>query len=726
MDHPFLRNKNPVTLPGETLIMRKRNIQIFLFTVIFALPGGMVFSGTELSFNPEDQSIGFLYSGKQVAQLNGRLPGLVFLNEDETVTGIKDFDFKGLQSADKIHFRTVLPGNLELRQTIEKNPSPGQDSIFLSTIFLKANQRVKFILTQPFSLLSKEEPVYLCPGHIYRSNNARIAQGKFPQLVVGGSVGVPESSVFHFRADRSSHSAIMGLFDDHLFGVCLPEGTQLKDNFFYHGLGLDTSSDVGQVLMKSIGYQNYPARYNGNCSPRIAPRWEEEPDYGWIVLEKGQQLIVESLIYLDKAEDRFAWEKANRVFYDFLSEELTPRTSPEHCARLITRALVEDAVVEESGLFRVTDRTDECDIGWTGGMMVAYPLLLAGEKLKNEQARQTAIHAMDQLVNKGFNKKSGLFYDSWRNGEWTVDGWWQMWAGGYHLAYTNGQSVSNILQAYKRLSPEEKQSRQIWLERCRSVVDQAIKHQESSGEFPASYSPEDGRPGEIVGFGGCWFLPASLAAYEQFGDVKYLEAAKKAEDFYFEWMATLEVWGTPIDAEGAVELEGNLPLILGERMLFDLTGDKKYLKNLEHAVNYDLSWKWAYNTYLKNPPLSELGWQSQGGNGASTCNIHLHPMSNLVLDQVWFLYEKTKDPYYYNRYRDSLIFGLGCVNLEDEDFGFGKAGWGSEQFFHTDAIQGQGPPDGGIWTRYLPWSMSSVLYGIVTAPEEFYEELGAR
>mgnify|MGYP006286560151 CR=1 FL=1 len=587
---------------------------------------------------------------------------------------------------------------------------------------LKALRDISFLLSQHVHIEPESKPVYMCPGYIYNTNNAEKSEGEFPQLVYRGEVGTPESSKFFFRTDRSSHCSVIAMYDDSVTALCIPEGITLDGEFYYNGLGIDASSGPEDALAVTLGYKNLPARYNGNCAPRISPRWNEEPNYGWVNMKKGQALEVEYLIYRGEGGAPFGYEKPLRVFYDFLREETREYENPKLIARLISDAIVQDAVVKESGLFRVIDQSDECDIGWTGGMMVAGPLLEYGIRSGDVRAKNTAINAMESLVKNGFNPDASMFYDAWRNGEWTVDGWWRGWAGGNHLAYTNGQSVYYILDAFQKFSPVRKKRHELMLDRCLLVLNNAVKHQYETGEFPASYSPEDGSPGDIKGFGGCWFFPASVKAFELTGDTRYLKAAFRAEAFYYEWLKTLEVWGTPIDAEGAVELEGNLPLVKGERLLYELTACPLFRDHLERAVNYDLSWKWAYNTYFENPPLKEMNWLSQGGNSASNCNIHLHPMSNMILDDLWFLYEETEDEYYRERYEDSFRFGLGCINRRDKEFGFGKAGWGTEQFFHTDALQGQKPRDGGIWTRYLCWATASVLHSLVTAPEEYIPE----
>lgn len=666
--------------PGrESVVLRYEN-----------LPAGEAISQVKFHFEEED-----------------REPLTVVLSRVHAVKSSEQYSLSGV-AGDALE--------LMVTDTLQHEQS---HAVIRSQLTLRALRDVSFILSQVISFIPRSRPVFLCPGYLYHTNNAANAWGKFPQFVYQGEVGIPQSSLFYFRADRSSHGVVMAMFDDQVLALGIREGIRINGRHHYNGLGIDTSRKSHDELAVTIGYKNLPARYNGNCSPRISPRWDEEPEYAWVQLKKGETIQVEILRYQGRGRGAFAYEKPLRVYYDFLRDQTRQREDPRHVARLIADAIVEDAVVEDCGLFRVTDTSNECNIGWTGGMMVAGPLLAYGKRSGDQASVNAALRAMDSLMRDGFNPDASLFYDTCRDGVWTVDGWWRNWAGGHHLAYTNGQAVYFILEAWEQLSPQEKAERGSWLESCRAVVETALKHQRETGEFPASYSPQDGSPGTIQGFGGCWFLPALLKAYQHFHDESYLDAAIAAERFYFDWLRTLEVWGTPIDAEGAVELEGNLALVKGERLLYEITQQPVYLKHLEHAINYDLSWKWAYNTHFENPPLKDLNWRSQGGNGASTSNIHLHPMSNMILDDLWFLCEKTGDEYYGMRYRDSFHFGLECINLVDEEFGFGKAGWGTEQFFHTDALQGQKPRDGGIWTRYLCWATSSVLHSIVTAPEEY-------
>jgi hypothetical protein len=593
--------------------------------------------------------------------------------------------------------------------------------VITSRLRIVLERSSNFILLRPYSFAARTQPCFLVPGYIYNTNNQAISEGQFPQLAYGSSVGIPESSVFFFRSDRSSHCAVMAMHDGWIVGLCSQEGIRLSpDRFSYNGLGIDSSQKESDALYLTVGYKNFPARYNGNCSPHIAPRWEKGPEYGYIRAHAGDVITVESVIYAARASDLFAYENADRAFYYFLRQEPMRRTTRAEAVRLISDALVSDAVSTPSDLFRVIDGSEECDIGWTGGMMIAYPLLRAGKMYGQKSWSAAAIAAIDALCRDGFNARANMFYDCFKEGEWTTRGWWTYWTGGEHLAYTNGQAVYFILRSYRELGPEERAQKHFWLVAAEKVLRQAIRQQREDGSFAGSFSSQDGSAVDLPGFGSCWFVPACVLMYELSGEKEFLDAAIRAEKFYFEWLATLEPWGTPLDAEGSVDMEGNLALCIAERHLHEATGNSLYLDHLERSINFDFSWKWAYNTYLESNPLRGLEWRSIGGNSASTCNIHLHPMSNMILGEIWYAYKKTGDTYYLDRLRDSFYFGLGCVNLEDGEFGFGKKGWVTEQFLHTDALQGGTSADGGVWERYLPWAAAAILTSLT---EEFAGEI---
>ena len=207
------------------------------------------------------------------------------------------------------------------------------------------------------------------------------------------------------------------------------------------------------------------------------------------------------------------------------------------------------------------------------------------------------------------------------------------------------------------------------------------------------------------------------------GEEKYFEAFHKGEPFYTDYMEAMEPWGMPMDIQGAVDEEGNLAYVTALTTMHQLTQDQGLLDKLVHALHYEFTWKFPYNTRHENEPLRSMKWSSSGGSVTSTHNVHIHQMGNLIAEEIYYVYEQTGDDYILSRLKDTLNWGLGTYNVEDNHFGFGKKGWATEQFFHTDAVQDNPAriEDGGIWPDYLPWAASCVLLSsAVDIPDQYY------
>lgn len=62
---------------------------------------------------------------------------------------------------------------------------------------------------------------------------------------------------------------------------------------------------------------------------------------------------------------------------------------------------------------------------WTNGMSVASPMLMAANKLRDDEMRRQALTFIEEVVAHSLNEKSGLLYDAVDNRKWSVHGWWK-------------------------------------------------------------------------------------------------------------------------------------------------------------------------------------------------------------------------------------------------------------------------------------------------------------
>ena len=583
---------------------------------------------------------------------------------------------------------------------------------WISDIKVKAEQDFELSYTREVIFTGDTGwPFFLVPGYLYGSNNDKHAKDVFPRLIQNADISSPTSSFFSFRADRSSHLTSMMSNGSNWAGIAIDEGVSANNLFFYNGLALGRRpGGTSPCVCATLGYSNIPARYNGNCGSR-APRWESETEYKPVKLKSGDEINFRFILFAGKGKSKFDSEPIIEGLYKIFHKKPKFRNPPYETIRDVAGALVNDGIVKPVGLWRVIDNSDECDTGWTGGPMVSTAVLKAGIKMEKEELIKDAIKSIDTLCSEGLNDKSGFLYDTWKKGEWTTEGWWVHWSGGAHLAYTNGQAVYYILKAYEIMKSHGREPNPMWIEISKRVLESAEKTQRENGAFPVTFSSEDGSPVSWEGFAGCWFVPAMAILGRLTNNNNMIESAIKGEAYYYEWLKTYELWGSPIDASNAVDEEGNIALAIGEWELYKATEDKNYIEHLDHSLRYDFTWKWAYRSYTANPPLSRLDFDTTGGNGTSCCNIHLHQMGGLLAEPISYMAENSE--YYYSRYLDTIIFSIQSASRIDGEFGFGRKGWVTEQFYHTDAVQGALPYDGGLWPRYLPWAAASVLHTLL-------------
>ena len=73
-----------------------------------------------------------------------------------------------------------------------------------------------------------------------------------------------------------------------------------------------------------------------------------------------------------------------------------------------------------------------------------------------------------------------------------------------------------------------------------------------------------------------------------------------------------------------------------------LTGDEIYLDHMRDALSYEFTFKFCYNSPVKVPPLSKVGWSSCGGSITSVANPHIHPMSSTVAGGCFGYFESIR------------------------------------------------------------------------------------
>ena len=536
------------------------------------------------------------------------------------------------------------------------------------------------------------------------------------------------------RADRSSHCLSSIITDEYTCAVGGRDVCRYADGTVAEKNGLGISSDPYQISF-SVGFANAPYTYSVVAGRNFYGRPE-----GYINLDKGG---VESEFFLFLFETRNRHKAASRLLrqsYDLLHDDINDAGTVEDAVIAVSGVLVQDGYNEQAKNFYTTlyedDRPEvniKCEVfgnGWTGGSRTAYPILVAGHQLNRPQWVDCARDILSNIAENAINEQSGLFYENYNTADksWTTDGWWSsLLENQGHSSYVNGHICHYLLKGYlleKQIGKDFPQ----WLKSARKVLDHIADVQGGDGRFGYIYDENDGTILDPVGFAGCWFVPAFANLYRITKDKRYLNVAERAMDFYRNDVKAFHVYGCPHDIWKSPDEEGILAWIEAAKILHEVTEEEQFLDDLLAGLDYEFSWKFAYNVVNEVEPLKGINWCSTGGSVTSVNNSHIHPMGSAIAPSILYAYQQTRDEYWKSRLIDTVRWSLTVYIHNDGDYGWGRKGLINERFCYTDSLLNERFADGSpasTWFCGHSWASGAVLEGLVgdilemekTAPE---------
>lgn len=567
---------------------------------------------------------------------------------------------------------------------------------------------------------------HLIPCIIHGDNNcAQVRPLEYP-LLTSERPGDPDCSPFwEFRADRSSHPVSMLCCADGAVGVSVDpytedaEGRLIRNGVF---------AELPNAFGVSLGYTNDPLTYINHM---FGP--EDKWDYGPSTYDRAKVMCTRGRIHVERGEGRLAAHEIIRSIYGELRDLPQPQKNVREATEGLLDALLNVNWSDElqgytNGSCKVPDEPELkpwrplVEIGWTGGGVVAYPLLAAQQTLGLPESifdgGKGPMRIMDQIFD-GYNPNSGLLYDviqPWSDlwPESRVSGWWS----GFHLveechsAYTNGSAVFYLFKMLELMRERSLDTDPKWLQVGMQVLDTVIELQREDGAYGYTFSQHEKKVLDWEGFAGCWFAAACPLAYRQTQEPRYLDSARKALDYYAGFVKDLNCWGTPMDTYKAVDEEGNLAFVRAARLMHEITGEAEYLKLLQHGADYECLWRYGFKAKPEYPPLDTCGWNSCGGSVTSISNPHVHPMGLLVTSDLEYLAKQTGDSYYQQRADDGVNWLMATMELYPDTMGYGRYGVLSERTCPSDGLVTERYSDGtpcSTWFSYNGWAAANAL-----------------
>jgi len=567
-------------------------------------------------------------------------------------------------------------------------------------------------------VFDKNSSLFYMPGFMYGSNRGEApidVDAKFPRI--RKDMHMPASPWWMVRSDRLSHPVVFAYDSGKMYGITAQPYYTNGDNFIQYG-GFTCSAEDGSIGY-TIGYENAPWFFlqSHNVYDRTVI------DKNGYTLSPGESVEADIVLYEYPAEDEREIYTALEPIYNMYHE--APRKASDGHTTIadISKAVSRDSWIEADKAYSgfVFEQEDGSftynklpSISWTNGMAVALPMLLSSYRVNDETMYNQAVTFIDNLVGNSLNKLSGLPYDSCHDGVWSNRGWWyeRLWSPG-HSSYLVGQALYYICKAYEYEKRFNNISRDDWMQFVADIIPRIEKTKNTDDEYPYILSAKTGAGIEYDSFAGAWCMAATAYYSVLNHDLTYLDGLKKSEKHYYdEYIKCVSVYGAPLDTDKAVDSEGVLAYIRALRFIHTLTNDDIYLDHMRDALCYEFTFKFCYNSPVKVPPLSKMGWSSCGGSITSVANPHIHPMSSTVTDEMLYYATKREDEYVKSRLNDTLLWGCQTYNTYDKEYDYGLKGWMSERFCHSEGLLTEKYPDGSpasTWFALMPWACGCIL-----------------
>lgn len=555
---------------------------------------------------------------------------------------------------------------------------------------------------------------HVIPCNIYGDNHAAEAKpGEFPLLTKDHHEVAFCAPLWEFRADRAAMPLAALCWDGGVAAAAVEPYSESEAGIIRNGVFAALPDAFGI----SLGYTNDPTTFKNRSTPAPSTRSMacKAQTSGRIYLHSGPRTELHEIIrqeyarHQDRAVPRNTLRQAVQGMLDTFAYQNFDAAAGEY-----TNRCCRPPRETEMRPWRLVT-----EIGWTGGGVLAYPLVLCRDALgANAEAPLAAAMSGEQLFDRiadAYNENSGLLNDLMTpNAAGSqVNGWWT----GYglvkdcHCAYTVGSAIHYLTKTMDYLHQNGKPCPAKWMDAAQKVLHTVMDLQRADGAFGYTYSTQERKVLDWSGFAGCWFAPALVYLYRLTGEERCLHSAEKALDYYHTFVKDLNCYGTPMDTWKAVDEEGNLAFMRGSRLLYEQTGKAEFLQYMKDSAGYEFLWRYGYKTYPEHTPLNQ-GWSACGGAVTSVSNPHIHPMGVIIDTDLRYLARVTGDGYYASRAADSAAWMLQCLELYPAATGYGRYGMLSERWCPSDGLDVERFSDGrpfSSWFSHNLWASACVL-----------------
>jgi len=456
-------------------------------------------------------------------------------------------------------------------------------------------------------------------------------------------------------------------------------------------------------------------RYKYRITDMQFPSDDKAPDW-----KQGDELKFKFRIYLfDAPKMQQLFSRFQEIRKDIVGETPFKQVMPlseayQTVQEKFNRPVADNGNWDEQfGYYTVGNRENflqDWQIGWTGGMISTLPLLSDGSKISQDRV----LRVFDWLFPNGI-APSGFFWDSGEKGN--------IWYGGdirkptsvnWHLVRKGGDGLYYILKQFFLMEQKKITIKDTWKNGTKTVADAFVKVWKENGQFGNFIDTQTGK----IAVGGSTsgaILPAALMlASRYYNNPDYATIAKEAGEYYYvQFVKKGYTNGGPGDAMQNPDSESCYALLESFTILYDLTGEKKWLQYAEELAAQFTTWVMAYDyKFPAESTFGKLGMSSLGAVFANAQNKHGAPgvctFSGVALLR---LYRHTGNIAYLKLLQEITHAIPQFLCHPKRPIGDLPFGWMSERVSTTDWLEGIGEI-----VRHTTWAETTLMLAYTELP----------
>ena len=492
---------------------------------------------------------------------------------------------------------------------------------------------------------------YVCmPGAVYNGNRYESRRLPYPPLLhdaadIGPNVppiisDIPRLNIHAGESriqqvTRDMATPAIGYFAPGTQSACwlltLPS-TSLGDS----GLDIEESDDRTRAIFRVMA-PFVRQRITYRICDNHAPSHDHGADF-----RAGDEVTLTLRLY------RFPAEDINDLFERFLliRKDLTGATTLRHDLPFATAWKLHEAKYnsanwrEDAGYYAVEvfrPGDDAWNTGWVGGLIATHPLLWEGDAVSKARAKRN----IDFMFPRGV-AKSGFLYGAAVGKRFYSDGmpWLKLseelpWLGTpaylepldskrWHLVRKSGDALYYMLKQFDLLKKRDPAwtPPEHWTTGVRDCADAFVRLWDKCGQFGQFVNIDTG---DVVvgGSTSAAIAPAGLAlAWRYFQNDNYRRVAEAAGEAYcakdlHDGITT----GGPLEIAQAADCESAFALLESLVVLYETTGEKRWLTEAIKAAAYCATWVVSYDyRFPADSTFGRLGMRTTGSMYASAQN----------------------------------------------------------------------------------------------------------